>query len=441
MKKLIMIMLAAIFMLTACSLGDYGSSSADTLEFYYVAGQNARSPDSIVKPEQRQLSSEPSIEDIISAYLLGPVTEGYNSPFPEGTQLIKYKLSGGAATITLSEQYSSLQGANRTIADYCLTMTLTALGEVDYVSIAVEGAAVDGALISPSDFIMSDDYESYSEQSITVYFADMDNRYLMSETRRMVAGENESVERYVIDQLIGGPVSYDKRSVMPAGSELIFVEVQDGLCTVGFSELFMINRPSTEAEERMTVYAIVNSLTELDGIDRVLIKSGSDELGLYRYMFLNEPLLRAEGVIGSAKNNSNEIDASFYMENWSPDFLSPIPCRVTKVTGRTEEYSVTKALIEYRPMQGYQNPIPKGTELLSTRTDDGLCVVDLSAEFIDNSPRSASAQRLAIMSIVMTLTELEYIDRVQITVEGVARDHLDYPMSEPIVRSGDLVFP
>lgn len=84
-----------------------------------------------------------------------------------------------------------------------------------------------------------------------------------------------------------------------------------------------------------------------------------------------------------------------------------------------------------------KNLIPRGTKLLSLAVEDGLAVVNLSREFVDNFNGGARLEALTIHCVVHTLTQFEDVDSVQILVEGEVLGslggHLD--TSEPI--SGD----
>lgn len=62
------------------------------------------------------------------------------------------------------------------------------------------------------------------------------------------------------------------------------------------------------------------------------------------------------------------------------------------------------------------NAITKGTRINSVKTQDGLCTVDLSAEFIEKS--GTANERMAIYSVVNTLCGLEEIDKVQFLIDG-----------------------
>ena len=62
--------------------------------------------------------------------------------------------------------------------------------------------------------------------------------------------------------------------------------------------------------------------------------------------------------------------------------------------------------------------IPEGSRLLDVRIEDGLCTLDFSSEFENGSSWDAQAQRMTLLSLVNTLTQLESIDSVAFCEEG-----------------------
>ena len=65
-----------------------------------------------------------------------------------------------------------------------------------------------------------------------------------------------------------------------------------------------------------------------------------------------------------------------------------------------------------------RSALPSGTHFNSVTVENGLCTVDVSEQFDSRRFYAMSAQCLSLLSIVNTLTALEEIDRVEITVEG-----------------------
>lgn len=67
---------------------------------------------------------------------------------------------------------------------------------------------------------------------------------------------------------------------------------------------------------------------------------------------------------------------------------------------------------------GLQSVLPEGSRILGVTVKDGLCTVDLSAEFDSRRFYSHTELILSLMGIVNTLCALEEIEQVDFTVEG-----------------------
>lgn len=69
--------------------------------------------------------------------------------------------------------------------------------------------------------------------------------------------------------------------------------------------------------------------------------------------------------------------------------------------------------------------IPTGTTLLSLRLENGLCTVDLSSHFVQGMAEGFTTARMAVYSIVNSLTELSEIHTVDLYVAGAPLEQLD----------------
>ena len=64
----------------------------------------------------------------IMELLLGACTaEDFRPPMPTGTRLLSCTVTGGTVSVDLSSEYDQLIGIDRTIADYCITLSLMQL--------------------------------------------------------------------------------------------------------------------------------------------------------------------------------------------------------------------------------------------------------------------------------------------------------------------------
>lgn len=437
-------------LLTLLSLLPAGCGNEDetsgTMDFYYrTAADEIYDDNTVIVAETRQVDAErEDLEALLELYLAGPVDSQCISPFPRGTQAVRIRQTGSSVELVLSEAFSQLSGISRTIAEACLTMTLTQLDGVETVSIYVTGEGSTEQLtdaLSAEDYLLVDDGIEEQEESIKIYFADSNDRYLMGDQRSVVLSENESAAVYIMQQLIAGPTDEQLQPTIPEGTELLSVTQEGTLCTVDLSAEFRENVPKTEQEERMTVYSIVNSLTELEGIDQVLILCEGQSIGIYRYLDLSEPFVRNEDTIGPVLTGLNEFDATIYMKSWSNDYLAEVPLPIHQTANQSREELVIEALISYEPVNGFTNPIPQDTELISVETSNGLCQVTLSKEFAEDA-RTAAEQRLRVIALVASLTSLDEVDSVLITVEGADESAFsEYDISSAITRSEDWFFP
>jgi germination protein M len=101
-----------------------------------------------------------------------------------------------------------------------------------------------------------------------------------------------------------------------------------------------------------------------------------------------------------------------------------------------EELIKGPALAELRPT------LPATTKLLdiNIRTD-GLGIVDFSGDLIKDLPASAAAEKLAIYSVVNTLTQFPTVEKVEIRVDGRKVDTLlgHEKIDENLVRNTSLI--
>lgn len=98
--------------------------------------------------------------------------------------------------------------------------------------------------------------------------------------------------------------------------------------------------------------------------------------------------------------------------------------------------TITEFLIESPKNDKLKSSIPEGTKVNSATKNLDTVVLDLSKEFIEN--QNADIIKLAIMSIVNALTELNDVNSVKILIDGEENktiDGTDITFSENFVRT------
>ena len=129
-------------------------------------------------------------------------------------------------------------------------------------------------------------------REVHLYFANRKGRYLQAEQKKIEAQGTTSAIEAIIRTLIDGPDSSTLVSAIPIGSELLHTFVtDDGTAYLDFSpDLFHLH-PGGVTAERLTLYAIVNSIVlNLEQVERVqLLLDGSPTSTLSGHLDIRYP--------------------------------------------------------------------------------------------------------------------------------------------------------
>ncbi len=138
-------------------------------------------------------------------------------------------------------------------------------------------------------------------KEVKIYFSGHQAQYLVSESRQLRVN---SLPTKLIKELIAGPESEKLGTTIPDGTELLNVKLEDKLATVNFSQELTENHWGGTTGEMMTVYSIVNTLTQLDEIEEVqVLVEGKKIETLAGHLDLRNPLGADKSLINEAKGS------------------------------------------------------------------------------------------------------------------------------------------
>jgi len=101
---------------------------------------------------------------------------------------------------------------------------------------------------------------------------------------------------------------------------------------------------------------------------------------------------------------------------------------------------ILRQLLDGPEQKGVVSAFPKNTRLYSVKNLEGVCTVNLSAEFASNLPNNHREARLAVFSIVNSLTELKKIECVQILINGqYVHNYAGLDLSQPFYRDERVI--
>ena len=139
------------------------------------------------------------------------------------------------------------------------------------------------------------DFEVAKLIQTKLYFPDNNVDKLHLELRELLVS-NDGTARAAVEGLIEGPLSNLAPSI-PEGTQLLDISILNGVCTVDFSQAFVDNHISGSSNDLMTVYSIVNTLTEFDSIDKVQFLIEGKTGATFGNIVFNEALVRRQDLI------------------------------------------------------------------------------------------------------------------------------------------------
>lgn len=262
MKKTILLF-AALLILTGCQ----SQEPQDALHLWFPSNSGAGDHTAQAVTYEISPEAEANVDRLTKALFAGPTSENLFNPFPSGTEVLRWNLHDGQLDLVLSEEYGNLTGVDLTLADYCLTLTLCQLDEVDRVYLIVEGASGrEPHLLSPEDVIFTGAEEEPRQIDVALYFPRALGKGLGFETRELTLTEDDDLYMMIAGALMNGPTDADLQTFLPGEDTLVGVWMDDNVCYVNFSSEFLSQVPEGETEQNLLLYSVVDTLGNLDSV-------------------------------------------------------------------------------------------------------------------------------------------------------------------------------
>ena len=147
-KRLLLLLLCLTLLLTGCAAGKEQMPVFRIYGLSDTPGSDAISAVTVDWSGQKSLTVDRQAQAALEQLLGGCTEPGYRSPIPQGVQLRSCQLTGGMALVDFSQGYEQLSGIDLTMADYCVTLTLSQLPGVSVVRITVEGQELHLAIVN-----------------------------------------------------------------------------------------------------------------------------------------------------------------------------------------------------------------------------------------------------------------------------------------------------
>ncbi|MBQ1605082.1 MAG: GerMN domain-containing protein [Lachnospiraceae bacterium] len=311
-KKLIallMVICTCATMLVGCSK----TSKEKGPYIYYLTAANDG-----IGQEKCNLKSDTmngQIEEMIEGLSADPQSVELKRTIPSSVKMMDYEIDDSTLVLYFNREYSDVGGYKEVLIRAAIVKTLLQIDGIDGISFYVAGSPlvdVNGSLVgimTADTFIedFSEDTKELAKATMALYFASADGQALVKRNVDVYYNTNVSMERLIVEHLLQGPennnVSGNIIGTMPSDTKLKSISVNDGVCYVRFDSGFL--NGNTAVSSKVMLYSIVDSLTELDSINKVQI---SVETG-------STTLDSQVQALGFELNTSYERDVSLVLES------------------------------------------------------------------------------------------------------------------------------
>ena len=185
-----------------------------------------------------------------------------------------------------------------------MVRTLTQIEAVKTVTFQVNGSPLTDASgtviggMTEDTFIYNagNEINTYEKVELKLFFASSDGTKLVPVYRSVVYNSNISMEKLAVEQVISGPNTDIAFPTLSKDAKVKSINVKDGVCYIDFDSAFLYQPNSVSAE--VAIYSVVNTLTELPNINKVVFSVNGESAFTYMDYLIN----------GSYERNLDLID-------------------------------------------------------------------------------------------------------------------------------------
>lgn len=212
----------------------------------------------------------------------------------EEIELRSVVIQGHRAYVDLSRRYGSLTGIQLSLADYCITLSLTQLEELSSVTITAGGQELPyrtSQVLMEQDVLLSTMDDVIETVSVSLYFADEDGQ-LTAEQRTLEVYEGETLAESTMRALLEGPQERELHAIIPDGFQINSVRVEEGVCILSLpSSALELLPEETEAQEQILL-SIAKTIYSWGTVDEIQLLVDGEPSSFFGQVSMDEVQFR-----------------------------------------------------------------------------------------------------------------------------------------------------
>lgn len=249
---------------------------------------------------------ESILNELANMREMGVKESSSQSIIPKSIQMeysIMEEESGSVVQIYMNDAFDELKPNESVVLRTGIHKSVMNLGKVSRIEYYVERdgeyALVDTARADDQVLLNQYDNSFYTDEvTVTLYFADDEKSGLIQEQRTITLNFTDKLQEAVIRELISGPQEDGHVKLIPDGTQVQSVWIKDAVCYVDLNADFQNHFLGSSKEEELVIYSIVNSLSELPGIEYIQLLIDGERRDLYYLnVSINTVLTKNEDLI------------------------------------------------------------------------------------------------------------------------------------------------
>ena len=315
-RRIVTLLLAALLLCTAAGCGEKNAADGTEntsayLRLYCPAelGEKNRSagggdavngiPISWKQVRGDDRGRQQQAQYIMELLLGGCTDKDFICPVPKETAVNSCTVTGGTVSVDLSREYEQLVGVERTIADYCITLSLMQLDGIYAVRLTVNGLLPEGrtnGVYTSAEVLLTSPEDIVRTVKVTLYFP-TGRGTLTGEERRLTVYEGETVAQAVVKALAERPMdSYaGSEQLLPEGFAVLDTKVEDGTCYLNLAGSVTALLPEDSTDQERMIQGLVDSLCSLEDVSQVQLMVEGEYQMMLGCVPISRPLLPTNG--------------------------------------------------------------------------------------------------------------------------------------------------
>lgn len=252
------------------------------------------------------------------------------------------------------------------------------------------------------------------QETVVVYFATLDGKNLVPVT--LSINPTKEVAKIAVEKLLAGPENNFSKETIPEGTKLKDIYLQDRTVVVDFTDEI---KQVSEKDGQLAIDSLVMTLTEFKEVDDVQILINGQVQKQLDGIDIDQSIKRRSDI--NLYKTEGKARVRVFFSDANAVYLVPV---TLNVPGTDLPLAAMKKLIVGPPAgSGLIRTVWPGTRVKFFSVQNGIATVDFSPEVLGYGG-GTTAESMLINSVVLTLTQFEEIETVQLLFDGKKLEYL-----------------